>query len=57
MEEESNRKLAFLDTFLEGNNEKISVLAYKEPTYIDQYLHYNFHHQKSLQGKCCFHLI
>ena len=57
MEEESNGKLAFLDTFLKGNNGKISVLAYKEPIYIDQYLHYNFHQQKSLQGKFCFHLI
>ena len=41
MEEES---LAFLDTFLKRNNEKISVLVYWMPTYTDQYLHYSSYH-------------
>ena len=45
MEEESNAKLAFLDTLLKWKNGKISVLVYRKPTHTDQYLHYNFHHQ------------
>ena len=47
MEEESNAKLAFLDTLLKRNNGEISVLVYRKPTHTDQYLHYSFHHQIS----------
>ena len=47
MEEESNGKLAFLDTLLKRNNEEISVLVYTKPTHTDQYLHYSSHHQTS----------
>ena len=47
MEEESNGELAFLDTFLKRNNGEISVLVYRKPTHIDQYLHCSSHHQKS----------
>ena len=47
MEEESNGKLAFLDTLLKRNNKKISVLVYRKPTHTDQYLHYSSHHQIS----------
>ena len=45
MEEESNGKLAFLDTLLKWNNGKISVLVYRKPTYTDQYLQYSSHHE------------
>ena len=47
MEEESNGELAFPDTLLKRNNEKVSVLVYRKPTHIDQYLHYSCHHQTS----------
>ena len=47
MKEESNGKLAFLDNLLKQNNGKISVLVYKKPTHIDQYLHYRSRHQTS----------
>ena len=47
MEEESNGELAFLDTLLKWNNGEISVLVYRKPTHIDQYLHYSSHHQTS----------
>ena len=36
MEEESNGKLAFLDTLLDWNNGKVSVLVYRRPTHTDQ---------------------
>ena len=39
MEEESNGGLAFLDTLLKRNNEKISVLVYRKSTHTDQYIH------------------
>ena len=45
MEEESNGKLAFLNTLLKRNSGEISVLVYRKPTHSDQYLHYSFHHQ------------
>ena len=35
MEEESNGKLAFLDTLLRQNNGKISVLVYRKLTHTD----------------------
>ena len=47
MEEESNGELAFLDTLLKRNNGEISVLVYRKPAHIDQYLHYSSHHQTS----------
>ena len=47
MDEESNGKLAFLDTLLKRNNGEISVSVYRKPTHTDQYLHYSSHHQKS----------
>ena len=47
MEEESNGKLAFLDTLLKRNNGEISVLVYRKPTHTNQYLHYSSHPQKS----------
>ena len=47
MEEESNGELAFLDTLLKQNNGEISVLVYRKPTHIDQYLQYSSHHQTS----------
>ena len=47
MEEESNGELAFLDTLLKRNNGEISILVYRKPTHIDQYLHYSSHHQTS----------
>ena len=50
MEEESNGKLAFLDTLLKRNNGEISVLVYRKPTHTDQYLHYSSHHQKICKG-------
>ena len=56
MEEESNGELAFLDTLLKQNNGEISVLAYRKPTYTDQYLH-QLSPPKKLQGKCCFLLV
>ena len=40
MQEESNGKLAFLDTLLKQNNGEISVLVNRKPTHTDQYLHY-----------------
>ena len=43
----SNGKLEFLETLLELNNGKISVLVYTKPAYTDQYLQYNSHHQTS----------
>ena len=33
----------FLHTLLNWNDEKISVLVYREPTHTDQYLHYSSH--------------
>ena len=48
IEEESNGELAFLDTLLKRDNEKIFALVYKKPMHTDQYLHCNFHHQT-----CC----
>ena len=39
IEEESNGKLAFLDTSVKRNNEKISLLVYRKPTHTDQNLH------------------
>ena len=47
MEEETNGKLAFLDTLLKRNNGEISVLVYRKPTHTDKYLHYSSHHQTS----------
>ena len=47
IEEESNGKLAFLDTLLKRNNGEISVMVYRKPTHTDQYLHYSCHHQTS----------
>ena len=47
MEEESNRKLVFLDTLLKRNNGKISVVIYVKPTDTDQYSNYSSHHQTS----------
>ena len=46
VEEKSNGKLAFLDT-LKMNNGKTSVLIYRKPMHIDQYLHYDSHYQTS----------
>ena len=40
----SNRELSFLDTLLEWNNGKISVLVYWKLTYTDQYLYYSCQH-------------
>ena len=37
MEEESNEELAFLDTLLKQNNEKISLLVYRKLMHTDQY--------------------
>ena len=39
----THTELAFLDTLLERNNVKISVLVYRKPTYTDQYLHHSSH--------------
>ena len=47
MEDESKRKLAFLETFLKRNNKKISVLVYGKPMHTDQDLNYSSHHQTS----------
>ena len=47
MEQEGNGELAILDTLLKRNNEAISVLVYRKPTYTEQYLHYSSHHQTS----------
>ena len=47
IEEESHGKLAFLDTLLKRNNGEISVLVYRKPTHIGQYLHYSCPHQTS----------
>ena len=47
MKEESNGELAFLDTLLKQNNERISVLGYKKPTHSDQHLQYSSLHQSS----------
>ena len=47
MEEERNGELGFLDTLLKQKNGEISVLVYRKPTHIDQYLHYSSHHQTS----------
>ena len=47
MDEESNGELAFLDTLLKQNNEEITALVYRKPTYTDQYLHYSSYHQTS----------
>ena len=47
MEEESNGKLAFLDTLPKRNNGKFSVLVHRKPTHTDQYLHYSSHHRTS----------
>ena len=49
MEEESNGELAFLETLLNRNNEKISL--YRKPTHTDQYLHYSSHHQTSCKKR------
>ena len=47
MDEETNGKLAFLDTLLKPNDGKFSVLVYRKPTSTDQYLHYRSRHQTS----------
>ena len=47
MEQQSNGELAFLDTLLKQNNERISVLGYKKPTHTDQHLQYSSLHQSS----------
>ena len=47
MEEGSNGELAFLDTLLKRNNGKISVMVNREPTHIDQYLHYTSYHRRN----------
>ena len=52
MEEEINGELAFLGISLKQNNGKISVLVYRKPTHIDQYLHYSSHHEKSCKESC-----
>ena len=50
MEKENNRELAFLDSLLRRNNEKISVLLNRKSTDTKQYLHYSSHHQRSCNG-------
>ena len=45
VEEESNGEVAFLDSLLKRNNEKIFLLVCRKPTHTDQYLHYSSHHQ------------
>ena len=45
MDGKSNGELAFLDTSLKLNNEKISLLLHRKPTHTDQCLHCNSHHQ------------
>ena len=45
MKEESKGQLMFFYILLKRNKGKISVLIYWKPTDIDQYLHYNSHHQ------------
>ena len=45
MKEESNGELAFPDTLLKRNNEKISLMVYRKPTHTDQYLSYSSNHQ------------
>ena len=47
MEKESNGELAFLDTLLERNNGKNSVLVYRKPTHSDEHVHYSSHHETS----------
>ena len=47
MGEESNGKLAPLNTLLKRNNGKISVLAYRKPAHTHEYLHCSSRHQKS----------
>ena len=43
MKEESNRELAFLDSF----SSRVSLLVYRKPTQTEQYLYYSSHHQTS----------
>ena len=57
MEEESNGKLAVLDTLLKQNNGEISVLVYRKPTHTDQYLHYSSHQQTSCKESVVFSLF
>ena len=45
-DKESNGELAFLDFLLKDCNGKISVLVYRKPTHIGQYLHYS-HYTKN----------
>ena len=54
MEEESNGELAFFDTFLKQNSEKISMLVYRKPTYTEQYQNYSSHHQTSCKEGLVF---
>ena len=44
LEHEGNGEQAFLGTLLKQNNRKISVVVYRKPTHIDQYLQYSSHH-------------
>ena len=47
MEKKSDGELAFFDTSLKCNNDKVSVLVYTNTTHTDQYLHYSSHHHTS----------
>ena len=46
--EESNGKLAFLETLLKQNNRKFSVLVYRKPMHTDKHLHYTSDHLRSV---------
>ena len=57
MEEEINGELAFPDTLLKRNNEKIDVWVYRKPTHTDQYLHNSSHHQTSCKESVVSYLF
>lgn len=45
LEQEKDQKIAFLDTLIVRNNNKIKVQIYRKPTHTDQYLDFNSNHQ------------
>ena len=40
--EERNNELVLFYTLLEHRNRSISVLVYRKPTYLDQFMYYNY---------------
>lgn len=49
MEEESNGRLAFIDTLFKQSNTEIPVLVYRNHIRTDQYLQYRSHYQTSFK--------